>query len=149
MIDYDTLDTIADSVNPILATIALLGIGLTASRKRWSKAIKLTFTFLLAAVVAYGWKFIDLKLKIWHFAGLDYSTHTAVTLVLCVLLSFTFQRVIYLWCGVFIAYVGLMLYQEYHSIADIISTSLVISFTLYLFYSLYRACVKKDKDHNH
>lgn len=126
MPDYETLDTIADAYIPLLALFSLSAIAISAIQGRWRMAIIRLLTILIFAAVAYGFMFIDSWLGLWPAFGLDYSTHTAVSLVLVIFLSVTNKKLAVFWLVSFIAYVLLMLYQRYHTLADIVSTAVVV-----------------------
>ncbi len=126
MPDYETLDTIADAYIPVLALYSVFVIAISAMRSRWRTAALRLLTILIFAAVAYGFMFIDSWLGLWPAFGLDYSTHTAVSLVLVIFLSVTNKKLAVFWLVSFIAYVLLMLYQRYHTLADIVSTAVVV-----------------------
>lgn len=119
---YEFLDTIADNVNPVLLVASLLLLGFY-HKERW-KGYTL---YLVAAIVyVYGFQAIDRAFDIWSSTGLDYSTHSAVTIAMTGILIWL--KVDY-WkwvVPIVLSYFGLQLFQEYHSLADIVSTSLVI-----------------------
>lgn len=126
---YETLDAIADSYIPILLFLFIASF-LSKLYKLWPcwKPLTIHIAFLIGlAVIAYGLMFLDSALGIWPHFGLDYSTHTAVSLVLvfllCALMPASRIRLIIS----FVAYVLLMLYQKYHSAADIFTTALIVS----------------------
>src|SRR5688500_11688122 len=116
MLSYQTLDKIADSVNPILAVITLLIPWATPAGRRWG-----TIHFLAGAsmgiVLAYLLQYIDQHLGVWKFAGLDYSTHTAFATVLLLSIGMLGSRFALVAATVGVAYTALMVYQRYHSLA--------------------------------
>lgn len=81
----------------------------------------------MGLALAYGIMFIDNVYNIWSRWGLDYSTHTAVSLVLVTYLSLLVPRWLLLWQLSFFSYCGLMLYQKYHTVADILSTGVTLA----------------------
>ena len=127
MLSYATLDAIADAYTPLLA-LACLAILLRPLRALQWRVLGLRMTSLAAgALVAYGLMFLDNWLAIWPMAQLDYSTHTAVALVLVIFLSRSWPAS-RLWCWVSLcAYGLLMLFQRYHSVADILTTAVVVA----------------------
>lgn len=126
MLSYETLDAIADSVNPTLFVVSLLVIGNTLITKRWRLAGMQVLSMLAGLIIAYGLMFADNRLKIWLAFGLDYSTHTAVAIVLVSFLTMHAKILTALWVGVLLAYFVLILYQKYHTLADILVTTLVV-----------------------
>ena len=138
MLDYQTLDTIADAYTPILAILSVAVIAGCAFHQRW-KLTCLNFSLLLAgAVISYGLMYLDRALHLWPSIGLDYSTHTAVALVLVVSLTLILPRYTLLWPVSFLCYLLLMLYQKYHSLNDIISTAFAVGIVLFPVVALFK-----------
>jgi hypothetical protein len=125
---YETLDAIADAYNPLLALVSLLLIAARVFKAKWKLAGVGMAGFMTVALVAYGLMFLDRHLGIWPAFGLDYSTHTATALGLVILLSIEARRLATLWSISFICYVLLMLYQRYHTVADVVTTAVAVSF---------------------
>jgi hypothetical protein len=74
---------------------------------------------------------LNAYLNIWSFFYLDYSTHTAVSLGLIIFFYFNARRLAIVWIGSFILYLMLMLYQQYHTIADILVTGVAVGFPVW------------------
>lgn len=127
MPSYATLDAIADIYTPVLA-LACLALLLRLMHARQWRVLGIRMGSLAAgALVAYGLMFLDHRLAIWPMAQMDYSTHTAVALVLVIFLS-RYWPALRLLCWVSLcAYGLLMLYQRYHSLADILTTAVVVA----------------------
>jgi len=125
MLSYEQLDAIADSVNPVL-----LGLTLVVPWTPWFKAklrpVRWIVAVLLALAIVYGMQFVDATLGWWPRWKLDYSTHSALAIALIVLWSFASLMGLAVGLGVFGLYAALMVYQQYHTWADILSTALVI-----------------------
>jgi ABC-type transporter Mla maintaining outer membrane lipid asymmetry permease subunit MlaE len=135
---YETLDAIADAYTPLLLMLFLIGLGVNLYQcwPNYRKSV-LDFVFLLMLLIAsYGLMFIDKAFGLWTAFGSDYSTHTAVALslvfALCVLTPCPAKWI----AGSMCAYAGLMVYQQYHSVLDIISTAVVISIFALLFFRM-------------
>jgi len=135
--DYETLDKIADSYIPVLAIIAFLASVLVSSGSQNRVKIALIrlsgLSILLGA--AYGFMLLDNAYSIWPNLGLNYSTHTAVSLVLALFLVMLIPKLFLLWSASLVVYCGLMLYQEYHSVADILSTAFVLFIAMAVVFS--------------
>ena len=92
-----------------------------------NKAILLRFAHLFGLVcLSYGVMYLDKVFTIWSIVGLNYSTHTAISFVLTWHLSHYVYTLRLLWISLFLSYMALMLYQKYHSIPDILTTSIVL-----------------------
>lgn len=126
MLTYDQLDVIADSYIPALVIISIVVLA-TAVFKCGIKCKLLEMTALSTAIfIVYSLMFLDNAFKIWPGFGLDYSTHTALSLVFVVYLSAKNKTLLLGSVFSFVLYVLLMLYQGYHTVADIFSTSVVL-----------------------
>jgi len=123
---YETLDRIADAYIPILAIVYLLYMIYSASKRKWKDVGNLVFIFLLGMIVAYGFMITDNHFKIAEKFSLDYSTHTAVSLVLVLMLTLKLNRYKWMWILSFVGYALLMLYQRYHTILDILITGILV-----------------------
>ncbi len=137
---WDTLDAIADSVNPILGLIALLWPWLRW-RAAWRRAALSVATTLVSVGFAYVLSALDGRYGWWPSVGLDFSTHTAVALALVVSLCAIKPSIWFAWVGVLCAYVVLMLHQGYHSLTDIVTTAAVIAPPL----CLLRWCLSRTR----
>ena len=136
--DYETLDKIADLYIPLLVMTALLASFLVppSSLSRIEIAFSRLACLGILLGTAYGFMLLDGVYSIWPDLGLDYSTHTAVSLVLVLFLVLLIPRLLLLWSSSLIAYCGLMLYQEYHSVADILSTAFALFIIIPVAFSL-------------
>ncbi len=135
---YETLDAIADSYIPILLALFVARL-LSTLYKLWpnyqSVVGHLCFLFSLL-IVSYGLMFFDNTVQLWSSVGLDYSTHTAVALSLVFSLCLLFSNQWKIFVVSIFAYAGLMLYQQYHSVLDMVSTAIVVGGIDYLLFNL-------------
>lgn len=123
---FETLDAIADSVNPVLGLVALTWPWLQW-RGQWRLAALHVLVTLLSVAFAYAITALDRANGWWQSWGLDFSTHAAVCVALIVALCSINLSLAGWWVGVFGVYVALMLYQEYHGVADIVTTAAAIA----------------------
>ena len=127
-----TLANIADIYSPLLLVISL-----AVSTYWWIKFKSVRGLMLVAsAVIVYSLMFLDNYLKMWPAFALDYSTHTAVTLALCVFIGATLKsiRINIVLLVSLLVYGELMVILNYHSWLDIFSTGAVVGLLLYLAY---------------
>lgn len=131
---YETLDAIADAYNPMLFFSVLLFCFLQIRKERFSLRTALSYgvEIMLYLFAVYGLKYLDQRFGLWPGVGWDYSTHTAFALAMTWPL-WLYQASPLRWCWPlsFVAYAVLMMYQGYHSFADIISTTVVIGILLF------------------
>lgn len=125
MTTYELLDTIADAYNPLL----FLGY-IIFSVLYWRRGDRLAALRGFAGiVVAYGFMFIDNASKLWPSVGLDYSTHSAVALAL---IAFHVHKrrwsspAAIAFIASLVLYYALEVYQQYHSVLDIVTTAMVV-----------------------
>lgn len=78
-------------------------------------------------VIVYTVMFADESLSIWPRIGLDYSTHTAIALVFVIHHCFSQAKYKMYSILLFILYLILMKGMGYHSVLDMLTTSIVIT----------------------
>lgn len=123
---FQLLDTIADSVNPCLGIAILVFAWLPAARGYGSPWSLLGWTIVGLAIV-YGLQYLDNRAHLWPAVGLDYSTHTAVAVSLSTSLVVANWRWLFVLIPVLVFYAVLMMYLDYHSLTDILSTAVVVA----------------------
>ena len=146
MLTYSQLDVIADSYIPLLAIISLCRLAMETAKSGVKKAFFELMLMVAAVFIVYMLMFIDNQFHIWPMLGLDYSTHTALSLVFVVYLS-SKNHTLLLWsiCS-FLCYALLMIYQQYHTAADIFSTGIVLLPICWLLF-VRAAVLNKDNVH--
>ena len=127
MLDYQTLDTIADAYSPLIALIALFCIFYSAKKLDWGKCRAQVALLLGGLFIIYGLQFLDNHFIIWGRFSLDYSTHTAFAWVFTLFLIVNLPKYSSVLGVSVFAYMSLMLYQGYHSVNDMATTLIVVS----------------------
>jgi hypothetical protein len=125
-VTWETWDAIADSFIPLLALIALTWPWLRW-RSSWRHAALSIVVTLLSVGYAYAMSALDARFGWWPAAGLDFSTHTALAIALTVSLCAIKPSTWMAWTAALFAYFVLMVYQRYHTWADILTTAVVIA----------------------
>lgn len=92
--------------------------------KKSLKSRLLLLIFMLCS--AFGFMAIDNTIKLWPKLGLDYSTHSAVALVLVLFLYLLKPKFCIYYIVSLLLYFWLMVLLEYHSVLDVFSTVLII-----------------------
>ncbi|WP_020405458.1 hypothetical protein [Hahella ganghwensis] len=132
MSEYEIIDAICDKVNPLLFLI-VSGLLVKDLYRRELVRASVRFGFLFSGLLlVYGFMLLDSKLGIWESFGGDYSTHTAFAIAVCVAISISIQWAKWV-IGTLLLYAIAMLYQGYHSILDVVTTSIIIGLPLILF----------------
>lgn len=126
MLTYEQWDHIADSYIPLLVSCIVCRLAVL-SVKQGFKNTAPEIVFLLSAVFfVYLLMFLDNTFSFWARYHSDYSKHTAVALVLVYHLS-TKQKFVSLPAiASMLLYCVLMLYQQYHTLVDLVSTALFV-----------------------
>lgn len=127
MLTYAQLDHVADAYNPLLGMIWLFLVARPLLRSQWSASFGRFALGLSCLLIAYGLMLLDHALSLWPFVGLDYSTHTAVAVAFAVAIISCSPGSRIAVAASLLAYFGLMLYQQYHTVLDIFSTLLVVA----------------------
>lgn len=144
---YDNLDMIADAYIPSLGILVGIYFIYIFYKKDYYLLKKSIISLLILLFFSYGFMFLDNTFGWWPTLGLDYSTHTALAMSLVLFLSFYIKKIRIFTIISFIAYVLLMLYQKYHTLADIITTAscivLAILITLKYTKASYLLTLKK------
>ena len=123
---YQQLDVIADSYIPALFVISVFVFARDIFKLGFKRNFVQLSSIILSIIIVYAVMAIDNNFKIWPAFDLDYSTHTAFSLVFVVYLSSRSKALLALSTLSFLFYVLLMIYQKYHTIADIVSTSVFL-----------------------
>ena len=127
MTRHAVLALIADLYTPLLALVTLAQVLAPWRHRPWRlMGYRLTILLMLLAV-AYGGMLLDNHLHLWPAWGLDYSTHTAVALVLVLFLTWQRPRLgLLLWPSM-ACYGLLMALLHYHTLADMVTTAVAVT----------------------
>lgn len=123
---YDILDRIADAVIPAYAALFALSIAYRFARGNLRLCLAHLSECMAGMAVVFGFYGIDLALGLWPAVALDYSTHTAFSLCLVMMLDFYGLRTRIALYVSLLLYFWLMVYQNYHSVLDIATTAAVV-----------------------
>jgi len=127
--EYQIIDAVCDSVNPILLAVSI-GLLLSQAIKRQCKRAFVGFGFLVIGLgLVYGIQALDSKFLLWSAFGGDYSTHTAFAVAVSFSIAFSINKSLQI-IGVLVIYMAAMLYQQYHSVFDMVSTLVTIGVPL-------------------
>lgn len=136
---YEQWDTIADSYTPLLFALYIaFSIIYFRAGDRAAPLKGLTGIFICYAIMI-----ADNFLGIWKAVSLDYSTHSAVAFALVyfhIHRRKPFSPLAVVFSASLILYYGLMLYQQYHTPADIFATLFIVAPLVFWSYriSFYR-----------
>lgn len=125
MFSYDSLSTIADSYTPLLFIGCIIS-GVFRFKKNDSAA---SLKGLAGVLLCYLVMVLDHHFLFWASLGLDYSTHSSVAFALAYFLVHGEWRqgiLRFVVAASLLAYYWLEIYQQYHSLADIVMTIIVV-----------------------
>lgn len=125
MLDYKTLDFIADIYTPLLLLALIILMARSIFAAEWPRSRCEFFLLCYGFIVIYGLMLVDQLFSIWPSIGLDYSTHTAAALLVVILLCLLQPSLQKISWGSFLIYALLMRYQHYHTVTDMVSTAIV------------------------
>lgn len=123
---YDQIDFLCDIYNPLLFLVLLGCLGYWLAKYKAATIGKPVLAITLSIAGSYGLMALDKAVGAWQLMGLDFSTHTIVSLVLAwwiIYLSKKIQLVAAVIAFTLIYWLT-MLYQHYHSFLDILSTAI-------------------------
>ena len=123
---YEQLDFIADSYIPVLSVFTLFYLVKMMLTSEFRQVFRHLVSIFLSIIIVYLVMFLDIKLGIWPYLGFDYSTHTALSLAFVSYYIFRGKAQMMIAVTSLFSYFTLMLYQEYHTVVDILSTSFVL-----------------------
>ncbi|MGF1528376.1 MAG: hypothetical protein ACFCBW_16485 [Candidatus Competibacterales bacterium] len=138
MFSHENLDLLADAYLPLLALLAIITLLRAVFLQHWRSLGRLVSILVSSLAIAYGLMLLDGQLALWRAFDLDYSTHTAVAMALVGFLSLATQGYVKALVASLILYLGLVIYQGYHTPLDVLTTALAVggiwSTTVYALY---------------
>lgn len=114
---------IADLYTPMIVIICVISMVQLGREQGMRSGLFALSGVLLSTAFIYAVMFFDNALGIWPAFNLDYSTHTAIALVF---IGYFLVYTPKLRGGMVLSMVGyaaLMMYQKYHTLSDIITTT--------------------------
>lgn len=127
MLSYSQWGLVADAYIPVLVVITLSFLLKDMIKFNFQRPLKQLLWIFISGCFVYGVMAVDQALNIWSILGLDYSTHSAVALIFVVFLVLQKSITAVLSIVSFVLYAWLMMYLNYHSILDILTTALVVT----------------------
>lgn len=136
MLDYKTLDWLANAFVPFLVMVfflltTIIFFKIPSDRKALAKIYMYTTALML---IAYGFLELDARFHLWHTAGLAYSAPVTLALTLTIPLCFLLGRYQIIAILSFTGYLALMRYQKYYTLPDMLTSGLIIALCAFLLY---------------
>ncbi|WP_318463121.1 hypothetical protein [Photobacterium leiognathi] len=123
---YQQWALIADVYTPMIALACFISILRVMMKGSMQQGLIRLVLVILSTIFIYTMMFIDNILHIWPAFGLDYSTHTAIALVFVAYFIVYKSRLMYLMLISMFSYALIMVHQHYHTVADILTTTVFI-----------------------
>lgn len=143
MTTYELLDHIADCVNPTLGLLAISTPWLSMYRAPGLPPWMRVVGAISCVAIAYAGQAFDSLTAAWPSVSLDYSGHSAVCVALLVSLAQLSRRWVIAGTLIGLAYAALMMYQRYHTFADIVTTAIPVGLASALLWRLIFLQVKR------
>ncbi|WP_305372146.1 hypothetical protein [Photobacterium leiognathi] len=123
---YQQWALIADVYTPMIALACLITILRVMMKGNVQQGLIRLGLVASSTLFIYGVMFLDNALHIWPAFGLDYSTHTAIALVFVAYFIVYKSRLMHLIVISMFSYVLIMVHLHYHTVADILTTTVFI-----------------------
>ncbi|WP_318438935.1 hypothetical protein [Photobacterium leiognathi] len=123
---YQQWALIADIYTPVIALVCFISILRVMLKGSMQQGLIRLGLVILSTIFIYTMMFIDNILHIWPAFGLDYSTHTAIALVFVAYFIVYKSRLMHLMVISMFSYALIMVHQHYHTVADILTTTVFI-----------------------
>ncbi|KJF98789.1 hypothetical protein [Photobacterium leiognathi] len=123
---YQQWALIADVYTPMIALACLITILRVMMKGNVQQGLIRLGLVASSTLFIYGVIFLDNALHIWPTFGLDYSTHTAIALVFVAYFIVYKSRLMHLIVISMFSYALIMVHQHYHTVADILTTTVFI-----------------------
>lgn len=117
---------IADLYTPIIVIVCVICMVLSGREQGLRFGLWQLGGVLLSTAFIYTVMFIDNALGIWPAFNLDYSTHTAIALVFIGYFIVYTPRLRGVMVLSIVGYAALMMHQKYHTLSDIITTTVCV-----------------------
>ncbi|WP_434145319.1 hypothetical protein [Photobacterium leiognathi] len=123
---YQQWALIADIYTPVIALVCFISILRVMLKGSMQQGLIRLGLVILSTIFIYTMMFIDNILHIWPAFALDYSTHTAIALVFVAYFIVYKSRLMHLIVISMFSYALIMVHQHYHTVADILTTTVFI-----------------------
>lgn len=122
---FKLLKIFSQTINPALAIALIVGLALLWRQDK-SRFWGIFIASIISIALAYLIKNVEGHNDIWAHWGMNFSSHSALAIACCTAMAFIWQRRWWVFAVIFIAYAIFMVMMQFHTVADILSTSAVI-----------------------
>ena len=122
---FRILKIFSQTINPALLIALIVGL-IFIWRQEKLRFWAIFIATALSIALAYLIKNVEGHNDVWTNWGMNFSSHSALAIACCTALAFIWQRRWWIFAAIFIAYAIFMIFMQFHTVADILSTSAVI-----------------------
>ena len=122
---FKLLKIFSQTINPALILVLIVGL-IFVWRQDKSRFWGVFIASIISIAIAYLIKNIEGHNDIWANWGMNFSSHSALAIACCTAMAFIWQRRWWIFATFFIVYAIFMIIMQFHTLADILSTSAVI-----------------------
>jgi hypothetical protein len=123
---FKPLHLLANATNPLLGIALIVGLILLWQHEKNNAGRIFIAAVISIVLIQVIHQVAEVHYNVWGHWGMNFSTHAAMTIVFCVPLALLWKRLWWLFLLIFIAYDVLMILLAFHSLADIVTTTIVI-----------------------
>lgn len=117
---------IADLYTPMIVVMCIISMVLLGREQGLRSGLFALSGILLSTAFIYAVMFLDNSVGIWPAFNLDYSTHTAIALVFIGYFLVYSPKLRGVMVLSMVGYAALMMHQKYHTLTDIITTTICV-----------------------
>lgn len=117
---------IADLYTPMIVVMCVICMVLLGREQGLRSGLFALSGVLLSTAFIYVVMFLDNSVGIWSAFNLDYSTHTAIALVFIGYFLVYRSKLRGVMVLSLVGYAALMMHQKYHTLTDIITTTVCV-----------------------
>ena len=117
---------IADLYTPMIVIICVISMVQLGREQGMRSGLFALSGVLLSTAFIYVVMFLDNSVGIWPAFNLDYSTHTAIALVFIGYFIVYTPKLRGVMVLSIVGYAALMMHQKYHTLSDIITTTVCV-----------------------
>ena len=122
---YTILKIFSQAINPALIIALITGLAVLWRHDK-ARFRGILIASIVSIVLVYLIKGVEGRNDIWENWGMNFSSHSALAIACCTALAFVWQRRWWVFASLFIAYALFMIFMQFHTAADILSTAAVI-----------------------
>lgn len=122
---FKLVQHLSQLIGPAFAIALIAGLVVLWGRDK-SRSQGIFIAAAVSIVLSYIIKNMEGHNHIWAHWGMNFSSHSVLPIACCTAMAFIWQRRWWVFALLFAAYAIFMILMQFHTLADILSTSAVI-----------------------